>query len=96
MNRRRRRRPARLGQLLLGLLLITAAGGMATLDGCTPRATYFPAAVRTGLPSDIDFSGRVTRVVDGDTFWIAGQSVRIRVWGRIVSCSDSRCTSLLS
>jgi endonuclease YncB( thermonuclease family) len=81
---------------LLGLLFITAAGGMATLDGCAPRATLSPASVRSGLPSDIDFSGRVTRVVDGDTFWIAGQSVRIRVWGRIVSCSDSRCTSLLS
>ena len=28
-----------------------------------------------------DFSGRVTRIVDGDTFWISGQSVRIRIWG---------------
>ena len=27
------------------------------------------------------FSGRVTRVVDGDTFWISSQQVRIRVWG---------------
>lgn len=27
------------------------------------------------------FSGRVTRVVDGDTFWISSQDVRIRVWG---------------
>ena len=27
------------------------------------------------------FSGTVTRVVDGDTFHITGQDVRIRVWG---------------
>jgi micrococcal nuclease len=80
-NRRRRQRPARLERLLLGLLFITAAGGMATLEGCTPRATVSPAAVRSGLPSDIDFSGRVTRIVDGDTFWISSQDVRIRVWG---------------
>ncbi len=27
------------------------------------------------------FTGTVTRVVDGDTFYITGQDVRIRVWG---------------
>lgn len=27
------------------------------------------------------FTGRVTRVVDGDTFWISSASERIRVWG---------------
>ena len=27
------------------------------------------------------FSGTVTRVVDGDTFYVTGQDVRIRVWG---------------
>jgi hypothetical protein len=27
------------------------------------------------------FSGRVTRVVDGDTFWISSASERVRVWG---------------
>ena len=80
-NLRRRQHPVRLGRLLLGLLLITAAGGMATLEGCTPRSTLSPAAERSGLPSDIDFSGRVTRIVDGDTFWISSQDVRIRVWG---------------
>jgi endonuclease YncB( thermonuclease family) len=35
----------------------------------------------SAVPSDIDFSGRVTRIVDGDTFWIATQNTRIRVWG---------------
>ena len=27
------------------------------------------------------FAGRVTRVVDGDTFWMRNASVRIRIWG---------------
>lgn len=27
------------------------------------------------------FAGQVTRVVDGDTFWMRGANVRIRVWG---------------
>ena len=27
------------------------------------------------------FTGRVTRVVDGDTFWISSHDERIRVWG---------------
>ena len=27
------------------------------------------------------FTGRVTRVVDGDTFWISSASERIRLWG---------------
>lgn len=27
------------------------------------------------------FVGRVTRVVDGDTFWMRNASVRIRIWG---------------
>jgi endonuclease YncB( thermonuclease family) len=27
------------------------------------------------------FTGQVTRVVDGDTFWISAKDVRIRVWG---------------
>lgn len=31
--------------------------------------------------SGADFSGGVTRIVDGDTFYMAGQDVRIRVWG---------------
>ena len=28
-----------------------------------------------------EFKGRVTRVIDGDTFWIDSKDVRIRVWG---------------
>ncbi|WCR11497.1 thermonuclease family protein [Paracoccus stylophorae] len=32
-------------------------------------------------PSRFDFAGQVTRVVDGDTFWISGERTRIRVWG---------------
>ena len=46
-----------------------------------PPETATPAAARSGLPTDIGFSGRVTRVVDGDTFWIRSRNVSIRVWG---------------
>ena len=77
----RRRRPAKARRLSLGLVLVAALGGAAVLYGCAPTATVTPAAVRPALPSDIDFSGRVTRIVDGDTFWLDSQAVRIRVWG---------------
>lgn len=42
----------------------------ATLSGCgdAPEAEY-------------DFTGRVTRIVDGDTFYMTGQPIRIRIWG---------------
>ncbi len=37
---------------------------------------------RVGSTSGADtFTGSVTRVVDGDTFWISSPDVRIRVWG---------------
>lgn len=31
--------------------------------------------------ADYDFTGSVTKIVDGDTFYMTGQPVRIRVWG---------------
>ena len=34
-----------------------------------------------GSPVGADFTGRVTRVVDGDTFWLDSQDERIRMWG---------------
>jgi len=37
-----------------------------------------PAAHAASLPK---FSGTVTRIVDGDTFYISGQKMRIRLWG---------------
>ncbi|WP_157994760.1 thermonuclease family protein [Paracoccus tegillarcae] len=46
------------------------------LTGCVPTQVAAPAT-----PSRFDFAGQVTRVVDGDTFWVTSQSTRIRVWG---------------
>lgn len=46
------------------------------LTGCVPTEVAVPAT-----PSRFDFAGQVTRVVDGDTFWVSGQRTRIRVWG---------------
>lgn len=46
------------------------------LTGCVPTEVAAPAT-----PSRFDFAGQVTRVVDGDTFWINSQSSRVRVWG---------------
>jgi hypothetical protein len=43
------------------------------------------ADVANNDPAEISdanrFNGHVTRIVDGDTFWISGQDVRIRIWG---------------
>lgn len=60
------------------------SGGRATaalvtamvLTGCVATEVAAPAT-----PSRFDFAGQVTRVVDGDTFWINSQSNRVRVWG---------------
>lgn len=46
------------------------------LTGCVPTEVAAPTT-----PSRFDFTGQVTRVVDGDTFWVSGQRTRIRVWG---------------
>ena len=46
------------------------------------------------------FSGVVTRVVDGDTFYMTGQDVRIRVWGldapEVGSYGGSAATAAMS
>ncbi len=34
---------------------------------------------------------QTARVVDGDTIELAGE--RIRLWGKIISCSERRCLS---
>ena len=36
---------------------------------------------RQAAAGDADFSGRVTRIVDGDTFRISSQDASIRIWG---------------
>ncbi len=44
------------------------------------RPVELPPQIITGSRRS-DFTGRVTRVVDGDTFRISGQGASIRVWG---------------
>lgn len=74
---RRRRRYARgLSPHNIGtavaVVALAACAGYANLPGDTGGA----AADGAGT-----FTGRVTRVVDGDTFWISSAGERIRVWG---------------
>jgi endonuclease YncB( thermonuclease family) len=59
-----------------GLFTILILG--AALWSGLPQLT---GSLAFGLESSTDFTGRVTRVVDGDTFWIDSAEVRIRIWG---------------
>ncbi|MGR3420829.1 MAG: thermonuclease family protein [Paracoccus sp. (in: a-proteobacteria)] len=61
---------------LSGVQVTLAVMAAMVLTGCVPTEVAAPAT-----PSRFDFAGQVTRVVDGDTFWINSQSTRIRVWG---------------
>lgn len=54
---------------------------MIALNACDVPSTGAGPTSHSAPPRDIDFSGRVTRIVDGDTLWISGQDERIRVWG---------------
>lgn len=56
----------------LAIVALAACAGYANLPGDTTRV----AADGAGA-----FTGHVTRVVDGDTFWISSADTRIRVWG---------------
>ena len=80
--RRRSRRPSPLRRFTsFGTVAILAFAGTMALNSCDVPTSVTTAPGSSALPADIDFSGRVTRIVDGDTFWISGQDVRIRVWG---------------
>lgn len=79
-RRRRRSAGARVRGSCFGLVLL-AALGVTSLDSCAPPTGILPGATVSAIPADIDLSGRVTRIADGDTFWIDSRSVRIRVWG---------------
>ncbi|MBC9248612.1 thermonuclease family protein [Paracoccus sp. 11-3] len=48
------------------------------LSACVPTEVSAPAPAPS---SRFDFGGQVTRVIDGDTFWVSGQRNRIRVGG---------------
>ena len=60
----------------LGGRVATSVITAVVLTGCVPTEVAAPVT-----PSRFDFAGQVTRLVDGDTFWISGQRTRIRVWG---------------
>jgi endonuclease YncB( thermonuclease family) len=72
---KRRRRSARgLSPHYIGtavaIVALAACAGYANLPGDT-----------AGAAADGTFTGRVTRVVDGDTFWLSSADERSRVWG---------------
>jgi endonuclease YncB( thermonuclease family) len=72
-RRRYRRGPSvqNIGTALFVFALVACAGYANLPDGSGSPTT-----------SRADgFTGVVTRVVDGDTFWLNSQDVRIRVWG---------------
>jgi micrococcal nuclease len=59
-------------------------GGIAVIGMLSLLAVYSAtSSLETAPPPTAtrSFEGAVTRVVDGDTLWIEGQSVRIRIWG---------------
>ena len=67
------------------LVALVALIPLVGLNNCAPDTSSTPASSAppavASQPANIDFTGRVTRIVDGDTFWISSQGVRIRVWG---------------
>ena len=65
----------------LSVQSIGTAVFVVALAACAGYANL-PGSAETGQATSADtFTGRVTRVVDGDTFWISSQDERIRVWG---------------
>lgn len=81
---KRKRRPMRDSALVIGLVavlfLLADRSGIDRLlsDGGGGDVVQSGSADSS---VEVDFTGDVTRVVDGDTFWIGGQDERIRVWG---------------
>ena len=74
--KRRRRYGRGLSPHNIGTVLFVAA-----LAACAGYANLPDRAHGGSTGGAGSFSGQVTRVVDGDTFWISSQEVRIRVWG---------------
>jgi endonuclease YncB( thermonuclease family) len=73
----------RSGGLLAAIALVLFVAGCSdpNRSDADPIAEALAVAAQSSdARRDVDFSGRVTRIVDGDTFWISGQDVRIRVW----------------
>ena len=59
--------------------LVAVLAGMAACSALAPEPGSVQADRSAG--GGDTFAGTVTRVVDGDTFWISTADVRIRVWG---------------
>lgn len=60
------------GLLIAGLAVVAAYTGLAPTSGGAEQGTTEDAET---------YTGRVTKVVDGDTFWLDSVDVRIRIWG---------------
>jgi len=67
--------------IAVAIVALAACAGYANRPGDTAGA----AADGAGT-----FTGGVTRVVDGDTFWISSADERIRLWGKIIPCIHGR------
>jgi endonuclease YncB( thermonuclease family) len=84
-----------------GLSVHTVGTGLfvVALAACAGYANL-PHAAGGGSPIVADFTGRVTRVVDGDTFWLDSGDQRIRMWGLDAPETDmpggSQATATLS
>lgn len=62
-------------------MLFIAIVGSIALNACDVPSAGAGQTGHSALTAYFDFSGRVTRIVDGDTLWISSQDMRIRVWG---------------
>ncbi len=66
---------------LVALFLLVPLVG---LNNCAPETGSMSAPTAApdaaSQPANFDFTGRVTRIADGDTFRISSQSARIRDW----------------
>lgn len=61
--------------------LVDRSGLDRLVDGALWTGSTSDTVTRSTIPEGERFDGRVTRIVDGDTLWISGQDVRIRIWG---------------
>jgi endonuclease YncB( thermonuclease family) len=61
------------------LVAVLALIPLVGLNNCAPETGAPSPPAVSSSPAATDLSGRVTRIVDGDTFWISSQDVRIRV-----------------
>ena len=74
----------RMGALVIGLLvalfMLADRAGLDRLLQDGGSGDVVQSDSLDSIPEADRFTGHVTRIVDGDTFWISGQDVRIRVW----------------